>query len=415
MIKKLRIKLILASMFSLFTVLFIIIGLAGIINYRNLISEADSTLTIISENDGGFPEPFKIMGQQAPDDFLFHNDHKMSPELPYESRYFYVSFDSSENVIAANTGKIAAVNTSEAIEYAQEVLASGSTSGFSGNYRYMVTTTDSETQIFFLDCGRNLSTFKNFMITCTLVSFAGLGAVLFLLIFLSRKIVKPFSENYEKQKRFITDAGHELKTPLTIIDADAEVLEMDFGENEWLSDIQSQTKRLTELTNSLILLARMEEEQPKMEMIEFPISDIAEESVAAFQALAKTQNKTLTGEIQPVLSMVGDEKSIRRLFTILLDNAVKYSDKEGRISLKLEKQKNQIRISVFNTAEAVSKESISHFFDRFYRADQSRNSRTGGYGLGLSIALAIVNAHKGKISASTEDEKSLLITVTFPV
>ena len=128
---------------------------------------------------------------------------------------------------------------------------------------------DSEVRVIFLDCSRNLSTFQNFIVTAVVVSTAGLLAVLILMIFLSARIVKPFSENYEKQKRFITDAGHELKTPLTIIDADAEVLEMDFGENEWLSDIQSQTRRLADLTNNLILLSRMEEERTKELMVDF--------------------------------------------------------------------------------------------------------------------------------------------------
>ena len=205
-----------------------------------------------------------------------------------------------------------------------------------------------------------------------------------------------------------------MKTPLTIIDADAEVLEMDIGENEWLRDIQTQTKRLAQLTNSLILLSRMEE-QPRTEKIEFPISDLVEETVETFQALAKTRNKNLSANIQPMLSMSGDEKAVRQLITILLDNAIKYANDGGKIEITLKKQKNMIYLSTFNTVESISKENIMHLFDRFYRVDQSRNSQTGGYGLGLSIAAAIVNAHKGKITASTEDEKSLLITAAFPV
>ena len=206
-----------------------------------------------------------------------------------------------------------------------------------------------------------------------------------------------------------------MKTPLTIIDADAEVLEMDFGENEWLSDIQSQTRRLADLTNNLILLSRMEEERTKELMVDFPLSDIAEETVGTFQALAKTQNKVLESNITPMIAMKGDEKAIRRLITILLDNAVKYAKENGRICVTLEKQKKRIRLSVFNTTEQISKEHMEHLFDRFYRTDRSRNSETGGYGLGLSIAAATVEAHRGKITATTEDEKSLLITVIFPI
>lgn len=414
MLKKLRIKLIFASMFSLFTVLFIILGIAGVLNYHNLITNADNILQILVENDGRFPEPDKTDQDRTPPQHPQGELHRLSPELPYESRYFSVFLDNDGNTIAVNTGKIAAVDTSAAIQYGESVWKSGRTSGFVDSYRYTVSTDGDETHVIFLYCGRNLNTFHTTMLTYTVVSLAGLLAVFLLMLVLSRKIVKPFSETYEKQKQFITDAGHELKTPLTVIDADAEILEMDFGKNEWLSDIQNQTKRLADLTNNLILLARMEEEQPRLQVIEFPLSDVAEETVTAFQALARTQNKSLTYRIQPMLSITGDEKALRQLFSILLDNAVKYSNDGGTIYFSLEKQKNLIRLTVSNTADLIPKDSLPHLFDRFYRGDPSRNSQTGGYGLGLSIAAAIVSAHKGKIWASTEDEASLTISVTLP-
>ena len=169
------------------------------------------------------------------------------------------------------------------------------------------------------------------------------------------------------------------------------------------------------MTHDLILLSRMEEDSTRLQPIEFPLSDVVEETVQAFQALAKTQGKTLSCSAQKMVSMYGDEKAVRRLVTILLDNAVKYTEAGGSISLTLEKQRNGIRLSVYNTTSFISREHLDHLFERFYRTDQSRNSQTGGYGLGLSIAAAIVNAHKGRITASTEDEKSLRVTVTFPL
>lgn len=408
--KKLRMKLIIASMISLLAVLLIIEGIAGALNYNRIVAEADQTLEILEENNGKFPD---VPPPEKPSEKK--KEGRMSSELPYESRYFSVLLDSEGEVLTTDTGKIARIDTSDAVEYAKKVLKSGKERGFLEGYRYVVVNSDSEVRVIFLDCSRNLSTFQNFIVTAVVVSTAGLLAVLILMIFLSARIVKPFSENYEKQKRFITDAGHELKTPLTIIDADAEVLEMDFGENEWLSDIQSQTRRLADLTNNLILLSRMEEERTKELMVDFPLSDIAEETVGTFQALAKTQNKVLESNITPMIAMKGDEKAIRRLITILLDNAVKYAKENGRISVTLEKQKKRIRLSVFNTTEQISQEHMEHLFDRFYRTDRSRNSETGGYGLGLSIAAATVEAHRGKITATTEDEKSLLITVIFPI
>ena len=408
MIRKLRAKLIIASLLSLLLVLSVIIGVAGVLNYTSLVSDADSVLAILRENDGTFP-----LGDPPGGKDRFREGRRFSPELPYESRYFTVFLSESGSVISVNTGKIAAVDTSTAIDYAAEAVASGAARGFADDYRFTVYASGEETHVVFLDCGRELGSFRSFLATSAAVSAAGLLAVTLLVIFFSGRIVKPFSENYEKQRRFITDAGHELKTPLTIIDADAEVLEMDLGENEWLGDIRTQTKRLAELTNSLILLSRMEE-QPRMEKIEFPLSDVVEETVETFQALARTRGKTLSSRVQPMLSMNGDEKAIRQLLTILLDNAVKYADEGGRIEAVLEKQKNTLRLSVFNTAESVSRESLAHLFDRFYRADASRNSGTGGYGLGLSIASAVVAAHRGKISASSPDGKSLRITAVFP-
>lgn len=408
MIRRLRIKLILAAGISLFIVLTVIMGCAAIFNFQSVVSEADQTLALLSENNGSFPS------MQRPQKNAPGPPRQMSPELPYESRYFSVLLDQEGDIISTNVGKIAAVDASEAAVYAQTVLEGGRERGFLDHYRYLVYTTERETHIIFLDCGRSLGNFRTFLLTSIAMSAAGLFAVLLLLVFLSRHIVKPFSDNYEKQKRFITDAGHELKTPLTIIDADAEVLEMDYGENEWLRDIQLQTKRLAELTNSLILLARMEEEHPKTELVDFPLSDMVEETLDGFQALARTRGRRLDSSIQPMLSFCGDEKALRRLVTILLDNAIKYANDGGRISLQLEQKKNTIYLRVFNTAESVPRDALNHLFDRFYRMDQSRNSQTGGYGLGLSIAAAIVNLHKGKISASTQDEHSLLITVALP-
>lgn len=406
MIKKLRIKLIAASMGSLFLVLFVIGGIAGILNYQKIVRDADRILEILEENSGSFPK--MSSGNKK-------NDQTgMSPEMPYESRYFSVLFDEKGSIVLVDTSKIASIDTEKAIEYASEVWEKETKKGFFDNYRYWRCSYNGEVRIIFLDCRRQLDNFQDFLFTTFSVSTTGLLSVFALMVYLSARIVKPFSDNYEKQKRFITDAGHELKTPLTIIEADTEVLEMDFGENEWLQDIQGQTKRLADLTNALVVLSRAEEGQGRNVKVEFPLSDMVEEVFHTFQAPAKVLEKSLAGTIVPMISMNGDEKAIRGLITILLDNAVKYTNERGRISVTLEKKKNRIYLSVFNTTEHISKEQISHLFDRFYRTDTSRNSQTGGYGLGLSIAAATVESHRGKIIAETEDEKSLRITVILP-
>lgn len=425
MINNLRLKLIGATMLSLIIVLSVVVGAITYSTYRGIVDDADLILTLLADNGGAFPDkvdelPVDNEGPGAGDMNIEsgsrrQNDILSSPELEYESRYFTVTFNNrSGNLVSVNTGKIAAVGTSAAVEYAENVIASGKTKGFMDDYRYLVYEGETETTVVFLDCARNLSTFRTVITASLGISAAGLVMVLVLLIFLSGRIVKPFWENYEKQRRFITDAGHDLKTPLTVIGADAEVLEMDIGENEWITDIRTQVSRLTDMTNSLIMLSRMDEAEPEYQMLDFPLSDIVEETLDEYRSLAKTQGKNLSGSIQPMISLNGDEKAIRRLLSVLLDNAMKYSDENGTISLTLEQQRGSIRLMVFNTCPYMPKESLPHLFDRFYRTDESRNSQTGGYGLGLSIAAAIVTAHKGKISASTTDEKSLLITVTLP-
>lgn len=406
MIKKLRMKLVVAAMLSLILVLVSIFLVVGSVSYHQIVKDADHIVMILADHDGKFP-----LEKPQKEDW----SHRFSPEMPYESRYFSVLLSDNDEVVAVNTGRIAAVDTTKAIEYAKTVMAKKQTKGFLGDYRYTVLDSENNHTMIFLDCGREMSSFRSFLITSVLVSMLGLLAVLLLLVYFSSRIVKPFLENDKKQKQFITDAGHELKTPLTIIDADAAVLEMDIGlDNEWLQDIQMQTKRLSSLTNSLMQLSRLEE-QPQMVKITFPLSDLVEETVSSFQTLAKAKEKSLTSNIEKMLSFEGDEKAISQLVSILLDNALKYSDEHGKIHLTLEKQKNTICLSVFNTAKSVSKESITHLFDRFYRADKARNSTNGGYGLGLAIASAIVASHSGKIKASTQDEKSLLLVVTLPI
>ena len=456
MIRKLRFKLISAAMLSLFIVITIIIGAVNVLNYRGIVEDADQILTILQDNDGRFPQQNKQpdVPQQSADDVISNsestsmdnatdspdseqssietesrttqpkpprgngNARLQSPELPYESRFFSVLLDEDGTVLSTDTGKIAAVDSSEAGEYAKDIWQSGKSKGFFNTYRYLRSETDSDnhTRIIFLDCSRSLSSFRNVLLISCGVSGLGLLMVLGLMILLSKHIVKPFSENYEKQKRFITDAGHEIKTPITIINADTEVLEMDTGPNEWIDDIRVQTERLSHLTKDLIYLAKMEEGETQTPMIEFPLSEVVSETAASFQALAKTGAKQFTTDITPMLSFYGSEENIRKLLSILLDNAVKYCSENGSIQLVLEKEGKYIQLVVSNTTnEKLDKEQLTHLFDRFYRMDASRNSETGGYGIGLSIAQAVVQMHKGKISVLALDAHTIQFTCLLPV
>jgi len=408
MIRKMQRKFVLLSMSSFLLVLIVIISAINIVNFHAVTREADELLSILSENKGAFPPNPGKFGDRLPSG--------MSPEIPYESRYFSVTFNRKTGaLVQVETSRIVSVSTGQAIDYAEDVLSRGDFHGFTDRFRYLLRSEEAFTRITFLDCGRKLDAFYNFLFASTGITLIGYLIVFALIAFFSNRIIRPISESYEKQKHFITDAGHEIKTPLTIIHADADVLAMEVGENEWLEDIQKQAKRLSALTNDLVMLSRMEEGENAMVMEEFSVSDGVADAAAAFQTLIQSQEKTLHCQIQPDLTLRGNEKTIGQLVSILLDNAVKYSPERSTITLLLEKQNRAVRLSIHNvSAQYIPPESIPLLFDRFYRADPSRNSQTGGHGIGLSVAKAIVTAHNGKIHAATEDGHSLQITAIFP-
>lgn len=409
MIRRLRCTFVMVSVCSVAAVLFVILGVVNWMNYRQVVEDVDRILDILAENNGSFPE--RGVPEEEPERDRRGAPPGISPETPYESRYFTVYFNEDEDVIRADVGRIAAVDESEAAAYAEEVNKRPGNRGFLHDYRYVKTDEGGTPMVIFLDCGRSLAQVRGFLTVSASVAAAGTGAVFLLLILFSKRAVKPYVESYEKQKRFITDAGHEIKTPLTIIDADAEIIVLETGENEWVEDIRKQIQRLKELTEDLIFLSKMEERRGDAECVEFPISEVALETARSFQSLAMLQGKMFESCVEPLVSYTGEMKNIQRLFSILLDNALKYSPEGGRISFRLERRGRNIYINVSNTADFISREHLAHLFDRFYRMDASRNSQTGGHGIGLSIAKAIVSAHKGRITAASPDGKSLTIQV----
>ena len=397
MIRKMKRKFIFLAMTAICVLLCLVVAGMNVINYSFVVEEADSTLELLSQNRGRFPD---MKG-----DWFGPMPRPMSPELPYESRYFSVLLDHSGKVILTDTGKIAAVDSEAAARYGQKAFYSGDRSGFIGDFRYLRSAENTNHRIVFLDCGRKLDSFHTFLYASVGMTLAGIVAVFFVIFFASGRIVRPIAESYEKQKRFITDAGHELKTPLTIINANVDVLEMEQqGGNEFLEDIRQQTRRLTDLTNDLVLLARMEEAKTHLQKIDFPLSEIVSEAAQPFHVLAQTQSKSFSCHVQPMLTMNGNAKAIGQLVSLLMDNAVKYSPEGGSVELTLQQAGKNVCLTVTNTTEdPVTKEALSHVFDRFYRADASRSSQIGGHGIGLSVAQAIVHAHGGKLQVATQD------------
>lgn len=406
MISSLRRKFVAASMCSVIAVLLIIMGIINVSSYANISKNAQPLLQIILDNGGEFPRLDKQLLDKP-------SQSRLSPEAPYETRYFSVQLDSSGRLLFTNTGNIKAVDSQTAALLAQSVFSSGKTRGTEGNYAFAVKEQDGNPLVVFLDCRREFDAFKNFALSSLLVSASGILAVFVLVLILSKAVVRPIAESYAKQKLFITDASHEIKTPLTIINANTELLELDTGENQWTSSIKNQVARLTALTEGLVFLSKMDEGGATPPKLDFSLSDAVRETAEPFLALASQSGKVFDLDIPENISYTGDERSLRQLVSVLLDNAVKYSDISGKIVLSLKRQGKNTELSVYNTVSEIEKGKQDTLFERFYRRDSSRSSETGGYGIGLSIAKSIVEAHGGKISAKSADGRSLKITALF--
>ena len=408
MIQKIRIRFISLAMAALFVLLAVIVTGMNVVNYNAIAEDADKKLELLSGNRGTFPE-FEP-GKKWP------MPRNMTLETPHESRYFSVLFAPDWEVIRTDTSRIKAIDEEAAILYARQAFASKQVSDYIDHYRFRISAEGNACRITFLDCSRDFSSFRSFLAISVGIASIGYAVFFFVILFFSKRLLQPITESYEKQRQFITNAGHEIKTPLAIISADVDVLAMEYGENEWLEGIQTQVKRMASLTNDLVYLSRMEETEEKLQMIEFPFSDVVSETAQAFQGISQATGKQFQCSVEPMLSLNGNEKSIRQLVNILLDNAMKYSSEGGKVALSAEKQGRYIHLSVWNnTIAAVDKQDLSHIFERFYRLDSSRSTQTGGYGIGLSVAKAIVTAHNGKISAATQDGHSLQIYVQLPL
>ncbi|MBQ6439619.1 MAG: HAMP domain-containing histidine kinase [Mogibacterium sp.] len=463
MIKKLKRRFIVLAMVSLTVLLSVIVAGMNMINYNKVVSDADTRLEVLEKNSARIMlkdmlNPFGNFDEYYFDDddnrFLFGHRGPGGPSMTRdeaeESRFFIVSVDESGSVLKTYTDRIYSVDTDEAAKYAEKALASGDESGFVGDFRFAVSDSVSSSTITFLDCGRTLGSFYSFLRASILMSLLGLLAVFFVILYFAGRIVRPVAESYEKQKRFITDAGHEIKTPLAIIKANIDLMDMEIdsgveGRQEGLSisseaadnlkenlgDINDQIDRLAGLTNDLVYLSRMEEAESSLVMTDVPLSDIVSETAESFESLALEKGKIIECDIAPAVTVKGSTKELEKLLSIVLENAVKYSvaprripcseDEDGMpvppvINVALRKEGRNAVIEVRNETEnELTNEQLSHVFERFYRMDSSRNSQTGGHGIGLSMASAIVSAHGGHISAHTASGHDFIVTAAIPM
>lgn len=391
MIPSLRRKFILIAMASLIGTMSVLCAAIGIGNYYATTNRVDKAIFILYQNGGTF---FPPGSQFDPSDFNF----QVTPETAFETRYFIVELTAQKEVESVDLEHIAALDRQTVVDTISQIIDSRTEHGYVDHYRFGIFTNENGgSTIIVLDAFLQLQAVHN-MLRITAITFLVCILIVFvLLLVLSKRAIRPFVDNLERQRQFVTDASHELKTPLAILSADMGLLEDTYGADKWLESARSQITRLDKLIKNLVELARTEETIKEDTVSVFSVSEIAQASADAFQPLAEADGKSLTAEIANGINIRGVQDNFFRLFSILLDNAVKYCDPKGRIHLSVSMRGRTICVSVSNPCAGVDTTQLSRYFDRFYRADSSRARSTGGYGIGLSTAKAIVTRHKGRI------------------
>ena len=327
------------------------------------------------------------------------------------STFYSVAYGNSGEVLAIRNGNGALQNDASLLETAASILKSGKKSGVKGTLYYLVAERETYTLVAMLD-GTIGDRNQTLLIRQMLIIGAVSTAILFVVsIFLARRIVRPLEENDRRQKRFVSDAGHELKTPIAVISANSELLKRQIGENEWLANIDYENRRMCDLVKQLLLLSRVESGETPKETVD--LSKLTDGEILPFESLAFERGKRIDATVEPGLTVEGDPNQLRQLVSILLDNALSHGTGDSITLSLFEKERNVATLTVANDAAEPSEEQLTRMFDRFYRTDEARTDAGSHYGLGLSIAQAIVLAHGGRIAAEYRKPR-LIFTVTLP-
>lgn len=428
--RRLRRKFILVAMGAVTVVLTLIIAGINIVNYSHVCKMADARLDYIlagkgsidwedesrtdSGNGGDTSTGMVADGDRA--GARVGHFEGMTAESPFDTRYFTVTLVEGQ-VVDVNTARIAAVGAKRAARIAMGLDSKGLTSGFSGNYRYTTTAQGEKTTYVFVDCSRELASFHSFLNASVAISCIGWLAVLAIVTVASGAVIRPMVESYSKQKRFITDASHEIKTPLAVIDAANEVQEIESGESEWTQSIHEQVARLTALTERLVFLARMDEGSAGFTMASIDLSEAVDKAAAPFESVAVSRGKRLSMSVATGVRAHADAAAVTQVVELLLDNATRYASEGSVIELSLRAVsrgagKGSAELVVSNAVDELPEGDLDRLFDRFYRADVSRSSKTGGSGVGLSVVRATAEAHGGSATVSGHDHQ-ITFTVRF--
>ena len=402
MIKSLQRKFIFTAMIAISILLLFLLGAINIANILLVSGDVERNLSMIADRELGI-YTFPSKPKQEP---IFFQRPKEDEFM--SSNFFIITYDSNNQIINIDASRIPSVDETEAKELAQSI---NNSKGRIGKFRYEVRENNYKKIIIFLDTSAEIISYVRVLLLSGALGLICWGFMLIIVIVLSKKAICPIAENIEKQKQFVTNAGHEIKTPLAIISANTEAMELYNGENKWTKNIKKQVDRLNGLMKNLLLLAKMEES--KIVYQKFSLSEMVSEISESFFEPISLKNIAFETKIQPDIILNANSEHIRQLFSILLDNAVKYTDENGLISLSVLKNDKNIIIKLENTCENLPNVNPEKLFDRFYRADEARTQKTGGYGIGLSVAKAIVNAQNGKIIANYIDNNKICFEITF--
>ncbi len=382
MIEKLRRRMIFISALSFLAVFMLIFGLLYFTGTRQLTETLDMLTGFITENATHFKDGDTERRERR---------STAPPPSPLKDMQAYaVHFDSSGNLLENDLPE-------EVLDIAEDALSLKSPRGWLNGYRYRVADLSDGIIVVLANSTQMQQSTAKLLTDAGAVLCVTLAAVTILIVLFSRLAVRPMAESYRKQRQFVTDANHELKTPLTLILTNLDILESQTGPSEWLDDIRAESHRMTHLVNQLTALSRLDESELVSAKESFSLSDAVADTMAEFLPLAQRSGLVLTSDIQPDITLLGNEGEIRQVIAILLDNAVKYCDPAGHIHLTLHSGRHAV-LTAENTFQAVDSLELNRLFDRFYRADPARTAGTS-FGIGLSLAQGIVQRHRSSITA----------------
>ena len=400
MIRQLQHRFIRIALIALTVAMVLVTGIVNLVNWLSVRNELIETLSYLVENGGtdarGGPGN-RMMGK-----------NKYARNTVSESKWFSVFLNADGSTHIINLDNAIDIDEDTAFALASQALASGRETAFLQDYIYQVSDAPNGRQmVLFLNCETKLTALLNLAVISAAACLGGILLAWLIVSLASRRMIAPIIRSMEQQKQFITDASHELKTPLTVISTNMQLLNGDLPDNPWITSTLKQTAQMRHLVEEMTYLSRMEEEHPPLTMEALSLDALLRETAEPFVDMAEFAGKRLTVDADRETPITGDRASIQRAISTLLDNAVKYSAPEGEIRAEVQPDGRYAVLRISNpVTEPLTKEQCARLFDRFYRADPSRSKdEKSGYGIGLAIAAAIVEKHGGQIQAAMEGER----------